>query len=125
MKTFDDIDKNIDKYYDGSLDGSTSDELELKATLDKMSLVNDIENIISVPIDISSIIEKGQQLRFNLKLRKATFKFLSLAILFSTLIGLMCIKVSISIIFSSQFVVLILLLIINSILLKKKARREA
>lgn len=100
-------------------------ELELKAFLDKMYLANDIENNIAFHIEVSSIIEKGQQIRFNLNLRKATFKFLSLAILLSTLIGLMCIKVSISVIMASQFVVLILLLIINSILLKKKARREA
>lgn len=124
MKSFDDLDKNIDKYYKGSLDGATSDRLELKAILDKMCLADHIEDNISVPIDISSIVEKGQQIRLSTKLRKATFKFLLVAILFATVIGVMSIKLSISVIMVSQFGILILLLIINSILLKQKARRE-
>jgi len=125
MKSFDDLDKNIDKYYEGSLGDATSDELEVKATLDKMSLADYIENNISVPIDISSIVEKGQQIRLSTKLRKATFKFLLVAILLSTVIGFMSIKLSISVIIGSQFGMLILLLIINSIILKQNARREA
>lgn len=125
MKSFDDLDKNIEKYYDGLLDGATSDELELKAILDKMSLADHIEDNISVPIDISSIVETGQQIRLSTKLRKATFKFLLVAILLSTVIGFMSIKLSISVIIGSQFGMLILLLIINSIILKQKARREA
>ena len=125
MKSFDDLDKNIDKYYEGSLGDATSDELEVKATLDKMSLADYIENNISVPIDISSIVEKGQQIRLSTKLRKATFKFLLVAILLSTVIGFMSIKLSISVIIGSQFGMLILLLIINSIILNQKARREA
>ncbi|PRR83763.1 hypothetical protein [Clostridium vincentii] len=124
MKSFDDLDKNIDKYYERSLDGATSDRLELKAILDKMSLANHIEDNISVPIDISSIVEKGQQIRLSTKLRKATFKFLLVAILFATVIGVMSIKLSISVIMVSQFGMLIVLLIVNSILLKQKARRE-
>ena len=98
MKSFDDLDKNIDKYYEGSLGDATSDELELKATLDKMSLADHIEDNISVPIDISSIVEKGQQIRLSTKLRKATFKFLLVAILLSTVIGFMSIKLSIPVI---------------------------
>lgn len=125
MKSFDDLDKNIDKYYEGLLDGTTSDELELKSALDKMSIVNNIERNVPVPIDISSIVEKGQQMRFNNKLRKATGKFLLLAILFSILIEFMCTKVSILVIMAFQFVLLILLLIINSILLRKKVRGRA
>lgn len=124
MKSFEDLDKKIDKYYDGSLEDINSNELELKATLDKMSLINGIENNISVPIDIRLIVEKGQQTRLNNKLRRATIKFLALAILLSTLIGFMCTKVSISVIMIYQFVMLIILLLLNSILLKKKARSE-
>lgn len=124
MKSFDDLDKKIDKYYDGSIEDINSNELELKATLDKMSLINGIENNISVPIDIRSIVEKGQQTRLNNKLRKATIKFLSLAILLSILIGFMCTKVSILVIMTYQFVMLIILLLLNSILLKKKVRSE-
>lgn len=123
MKSFDDLDKNIDKYYEGSLDGVTSDELEIKAALDKMTLVEDIDKI-SVTIDISSIVEKGQQINFNTKLKKATFKFLSLAILLSTIIGFVSLKVSIQVIIAVQFLMLIVLLTINLISLKRKARRE-
>lgn len=125
MKSFDDLDKNIDKYYEGSLDDATSDELELKSTLDKMSLADHIEDNISVPIDISSIVEKGQQIRLSTKLRKATFKFLLVAILFATVIGFMSIKVSIAVIVAAQIVMLIVLLTLNLILLNRKARREA
>lgn len=125
MKSFDDLDKKIDKYYDGSLEGITSNELELKVNLDKMSLVDDIENNISISIDIRSVVENGQQIRLNNKLRKATIKFLSLAILLSALIGFMCTKVSISVIMTYQFVLLILLLVLNTILLKTKARSES
>lgn len=125
MKSFDDLDKNIDNYYEGSLDGATSDGLELKATLDRMSLADHIEDNVSMPIDISSIVEKGQQIRLSTKLRQATFKFLLVAVLLSTVIGFMAIKLSISVIIGYQFGILILLLIINSIILKQKARREA
>lgn len=124
MKSFDYLDEKIDKYYDGSLEGITSNELELKSTLDKMSLVNGIENNVSISIDTRSVVEKGQQIRLNNKLRKATIKFLSLAILLAALIGFMYTKVSISVIMTYQFVVLIFLLLLNLILLKIKARSE-
>lgn len=124
MKSFDDLNKNIDKYYEGSLDGATSDEFELKSILDKMSIANDVENNIPVSIDISSIVEKGQEIGFNNKLRKATIKFLLVATLMSIFIGFMCTKVSIAAIVEAQFVLLILLLIINSFIIRRKARRE-
>lgn len=124
MKSFDDLNKNIDKYYEGSLDGATSDEFELKSILDKMSITNDMENNIPVSIDISSIVEKGQKIGFNIKLRKATIKFLLVATLMSIFIGFMCTKVSIAAIVEVQFVLLILLLIINSFIIRRKARRE-
>lgn len=124
MKSFDDLNKNIDKYYEGSLDGATSDEFELKSILDKMSIANDMENNIPVSIDISSIVEKGQEIGFNIKLRKATIKFLLVATLMSIFIGFMCTKVSIAAIVEVQFVLLILLLIINSFIIRRKARGE-
>jgi hypothetical protein len=124
MKSFDDLDKNIDKYYEGSLDGATSDELEIKAALDKMSRVDEIDNI-SVPIDISAIVERGQQIRFDTKLRKSTLQFLSLAILLATAIGVISLKVSIPVIMVVQFVMLIVLLTINLISLNRKAGGEA
>jgi len=124
MKSFDDLDKNIDKYYEGSLDSTTPDELELKTLLDRMSLADNIEDNISIPISISSIVETGQEIRLKNRLRQATFKFLSLAILLSVGIGFMAIKISIPIIMVAQFVILIVLLTINIMLIKRKARRE-
>lgn len=125
MKSFDNLDKKIDKYYEGSLDGVTSDELEIKEALDKMSIASNIDDKISVPIDVSSIVEKGQEIRFSTKIRKATFKFLIFAILVSTLVGFVYIKISIEVMLISQTVLLIVLLIINFVLLRKKSRREA
>ena len=125
MKSFDNLDKNIDKYYEGSLDGATSDVVELKAILDKMSLADKIEDNVSMPIDISSIVEKGQQIRLSSKLRQATFKFLLMAILFATVIGFMSMKVSLPVIVAAQIVMLIVLLTLNVMLLKRKSRREA
>ncbi|MCM8710321.1 hypothetical protein M2651_04680 [Clostridium sp. SYSU_GA19001] len=124
MKSFDDLDKKIDKYYEGSLDGATSDELEIKSALDKMNLIEAIEENIPINIDISNIVEAGEKIRFNNKLRKSTFKFLILAILISALIGYVYIKVSIYVIVAIQFLVLITLLILNYVLLKKKVRSE-
>ncbi|GAA0084031.1 hypothetical protein UT300007_04700 [Clostridium sp. CTA-7] len=124
MKSFDDLDKNIDKYYEGSLNDSTSDELEIRSALDKMSIVNNIENRISIPIDISSIVEEGQEIHFNKNLKKATFKFLLFAIALSILIGFIYVKVSIPVVMTSQFIVIVGLLIINSIIIKRKARSE-
>jgi len=125
MKSFDDLDKNIDKYYKGSQDnGATPDELELKTLLDRMSLANNIEDNIAIPINISSIVEKGQEIRLKTRLRQATFKFIALAILLSSVIGFMSLKVSIAVIVAAQFVMLIVLLTLNIILLKRKARRE-
>lgn len=124
MKSFDDLDKKIDKYYEGSLDGATSDELEIKSALDKMNLIEAIEENIPINIDISNIVEAGEKIRFNNKLRKSTFKFLILAIVISALIGYMYIKVSIYVIVAIQFLVLITLLILNYVLLKKKVRSE-
>ena len=124
MKSFDDLDKNIDKYYEGSLDSATPEELELKTLLDRMSLADNIEDNISIPINISSIVEKGQEIRLKTRLRQATFKFLSLAILLSAGIGFIAINISIPVIMIAQFVMLIVLLTINIILIKRKARRE-
>jgi hypothetical protein len=125
MKSFDNLDKKIDKYYEGSLDGVTSDELEIKEALDKMSLASNIDDKISVPIDVSSIVEKGQEIIFSTKIRKATFRFLIFAVLVSTLVGFVYIKTSIEVMLISQTVLLIVLLIINFVLLRKKSRREA
>lgn len=122
MKSFD---ENIEKYYDGSLDESISDELELKEALDKMSLVSSLDDKVPINVDVSSVVEKGQEIRFSLKLRKATFRFLIFAILVATLIGFIYIKTSVKIIMIVQTVLLILLLIINFVLLRKKSRREA
>lgn len=125
MKSFDDLDKNIEKYYDGSLDGTASDEIEVKEALDKMSIASTIDDKISISIDINDVVEKGQEIRFSAKLRKATFMFLIFAILMSTLIGFIYIKTSIEVIMIFQTVLLIVLLIINFVLLRKKSRREA
>jgi hypothetical protein len=124
MKSLDNFDENIKKYYDGSLDGATSNELELKEALDKMSIASNIDDKVPISIDVSSIVEKGQELRLSVKLRKATFRFLVFAILLSTSIGVLYIKTSIEVIMISQTALLIVLLIINFILLRKKSRRE-
>lgn len=124
MKSFDDFDKNIDRYYEESLDGVTSDELQIKDALDKMSIISDIENDIPIFANISSIVEEGQEIRFKINLRKATFKFVTLALLISSLLGFMCIKVSISITIGIQFILLIVMLLTNTIILKTKARRD-
>lgn len=125
MKSFDDLNKKIDKYYEGSLDGNTSEELEIKNALDRMSSIKDIENNISIFVDVSSVVEKGQEIRFNKKLRQDTFKFLTLAILIAILFGFMYTKVSFPVIMASQFGMLVGLLILNFILLKKRVRRDA
>lgn len=122
MKSFD---ENIEKYYDGSLDESTSDELELKEALDKMSLASSIDDKVPINIDVSSVVEKGQEIRFNTKLRKATFRFFIFSILLSTLIGFIYIKTSIEVMIMCKTILLVVSLIMNLFLLKRKSRREA
>lgn len=124
MKSFKSLDENIDKYYEGKLDDSASDEIEIKAILDKMSIINDIENNISMPIDVSSIVEEGQRVRFNKKLKIDTFKFLLVAILVAISIGIICIKISIPVVLVAQFILMLGLLLINFIILKKKVRSD-
>lgn len=124
MKSFDNFDKNIDKYYEDSLDGVTSDQLQIKEALDKMSIIDEIENGIEISTNISSIVEEGQKIRFKIKLRKATFKFVILATLISSLLGFIFLKVSISMTIIVQIILIIAMLITNSIILKTKARRN-
>lgn len=125
MKPFDNLDENIDKYYDGSLNKASKEEADLKSILDKMSIAEDLENMVSVNVDISSIVENGEQIRFAKRLRKETFKFLLLAGFLSIFIGFMYMRVSLYITFGIQFIAMIFLLILNQVFLKKKPRREA
>ncbi len=125
MKSFDNLDKNIDKYYEGSLDGAASDELELKEVLDKMSFASNIDDKVPISIDVSSVVEKGQEIRLSAKLRKATFRFFIFAILLSSFIGFIYIKTSIEVVVIAQTILLMALLMINFLLLKRKSRREA
>ncbi|GFZ30186.1 hypothetical protein CSC2_07120 [Clostridium zeae] len=125
MKPFDNLDKNIDKYYDGSLNEESKEEADLKVILDKMYLAEDLETRVSVNIDINSIVENGNQTRFAKKLRKETFKFLLFAGFLSIFIGFMYIRVSIYATLAIQSLGLIFLLILNQVFLKKKARSEA
>lgn len=124
MKSSDNFDKNIDKYYEDSLDGVTSDQLQIKEALDKMSIIDEIENGIEISTNISSIVEEGQKIRLKIKLRKATFKFVILATLISSLLGFIFLKVSISMTIIVQIILIIAMLITNSIILKTKARRN-
>lgn len=125
MKSYDNLDKNIDKYYADEIDKTSEEEAELKSILDKMSIAEDLVNSVSVNIDISSIVENGQQIRFEKKLRKETFKFLLFAGFLSIFIGFMYMRVSLYITFLVQFVAIIFLLILNQIVIKKKLRRDA
>ncbi|MBK1812208.1 hypothetical protein JHL18_16415 [Clostridium sp. YIM B02505] len=125
MKPFDNFDENIDKYYDGSLNKESKEESDLKSILDKMSIAEDLENNVSVNVDISSIVENGEQIRFEKKLRKETFKFLLFSAFLSVFIGFMYMRVSLYITFAIQFITMIFLLILNQVFLKKNTRREA
>jgi hypothetical protein len=129
MKSYDNLDKsldkNIDKYYANEIDKTRAEEAELKSILDKMSIAEDLDNSVSVNVDISSIVENGQQIRFENKLRKETFKFLLFAAFLSVFIGFMYLRVSLYITFLVQFVAMIFLLILNQIVIKKKLRRDA
>ncbi|GKU24248.1 hypothetical protein CFOLD11_10740 [Clostridium folliculivorans] len=125
MKPFDNLDENIDKYYDGSLNKASKGEADLKSILDRMSIAEDLETKVSVNVDISSIVENGEQIRFSKRLRKETFKFLLLAGFLSIFIGFMYMRVSLYITFAIQSILLIFLLMLNQVFLKKKTRREA
>lgn len=125
MKPFDNLDENIDNYYDGSLNKANKEEVDLKSILDKMSIAEDLENRVSVKIDISSIVENGEQIRFAKKLRKETFKFLLFAGFLSIFIGFMYMRVSLYLTFAIQFITMISLLILNQVFLNKKVRRQA
>lgn len=124
MQSFDNLDKNIDKYYEGSLDNNSSDESAIKEALDMMSLAKDFEKIVSIPTDVSSIVEKGQQIRLNAKLRKETFKFLPIAILITAFIGLIAIKSSLIVISIVQVILSVLLISLIVLVPRKYKRRE-
>lgn len=124
MKPFDNLDKNIDKYYADSLDPHITDQCELKEALDMMTTANKIDNIVSIPTDVSLIIEKGQEVRLKTRLRKETFKFIPIAILIVLILTLIAIKSSLIVISIIQITLSILLVSLIVLLPIKRNRRE-
>lgn len=120
MKSFDEFNKDIDKYYEGSLDGATSENSDLKDALDKMSYIENIEEEVKIPINLDSIVEKGLDISSKKKLKKSTFEFLSLSILISIIVGVIGMKNSFEVVLGFQFILLIILLILNTVLLKRR-----
>lgn len=120
MKDLEKLDDRIDRYYSEKLDASSSDELKLKEALNTMSKLNclDDENIIKV--DIESIIDKGDEARFNRILKVKTIKFL----IFSTIVngGMVYASIYFDIvnIIIIQGLFLVVLLLLNLVLTKKK-----
>ncbi len=120
MKSFDEFNKDIDKYYEGSLDGAISENKDLKDALDKMSCIENIEEEVKIPINLDSIVEQGLDISFKKKLKKSTFEFLILSILISIIVGVIGMKISFEVVLGFQFILLIILLILNTLLLKRR-----
>lgn len=120
MKSFDEFNKDIDKYYEGSLDCAISENKDLKDALDKMSCIENIEEEVKIPINLDFIVEQGLDISFKKKLKKSTFEFLILSILISIIVGVIGMKISFEVVLGFQFILLIILLILNTLLLKRR-----
>ena len=122
MEPFND---NIDKYYDETFATRDVEVMKIKSALDKMTIIEKLDQESLIKIDINKTVEDGLKLRIKRKLRRETFKFLLLAFIIAAFIGFIYTKMRIEVVFISQIGLLIILVALNNILLKRKVRRGA
>ncbi|QAA34499.1 hypothetical protein [Clostridium manihotivorum] len=123
MKPFNN-NENIDKYYDETLDTKDVEAMKIKYALDKMTIIEKLDQQSLTRVDVSKTVGEGLKLRNKKKLRRETFKFLLVAVIIAAFIGFIYTKMKIEVVFISQIGLLIILLALNDILLKRKVRRE-
>lgn len=124
MKPFNNND-NIDKYYDKTLDAKDDEAVELKQALDRMTIIEKLDQQSLTRVEVSKAVGEGLKLRDKKKLRRETFKFLLVAFIIAAFIGFIYTKLKIEAVFISQIGLLIILLALNYILIKRKVRRGA
>ncbi|WP_160676102.1 hypothetical protein [Clostridium sp. C8-1-8] len=124
MKPFNNND-NIDKYYDKTLDAKDDEAVELKQALDRMTIIEKLDQQSLTRVEVSKAVGEGLKLRDKKKLRRETFKFLLVAFIIASFIGFIYTKLKIEAVFISQIGLLIILLALNYILIKRKVRRGA
>jgi small-conductance mechanosensitive channel len=124
MKPFNNND-NIDKYYDKTLNTKDDEAVELKQALDRMTIIEKLDQQSLARVEVSKAVGEGLKLRDKKKLRRETFKFLLVAFIIAAFIGFIYTKLKIEAVFISQIGLLIILLVLNYILIKRKVRRGA
>lgn len=125
MKESNNFNQEIDKYYDKKINENDLKQKEFKDCLDRMNVIEDLEKEIPMKIDISSIVENGQEIRAKKRLRQETLKFSIIAGVMAVFAGALALKTSLIWLFALQFIVLIVLLIINIISFNKNVRSES